>query len=543
MITFHSLRSVIRILLSFIDRALKKGYEINAINKTILFDVMSSRHVAEMTAISHQTINRTASKLLAVLKDQPSLQVLALSDQALFALFYPKLQNKVTYKRRPPFELILKEANKRPKKLALKTKTIYLQYREEDPETALGPSQFFTLVSQELRQHKIEHIFEYTPGEIAAADYAGAKLKYYPDSPKTVEYLYVFVCVMAYSNKIFAFATKRHTAKDWINGLIAAFKYFGGCPFTLHVDNGEVVKKPGLIAELNEYAECFANHYKIIVDTSRVGRSQDNAKAEKGVQHVTYRIIAAMRRLHFTSIEEVNDYLAKEVEKLNNEPMQRIKRSRNELFDEHEKPVLKDLPKHDYRPFDHRFTANVAANATITYKGNRYSLPYTMRNQRQVIVEITDNTLVVIDNHKIVASHTLCESTGQNVLDAAHQSPQQNAQMNKNKQNFLSWAKEIDQSVVPLVEFQYKKVNSDNSAPAGKACLKLQKLYKKFGAVPFILACRYAQRTSPEGESMSAKEFEMVLETAIYAEDQESVLPQLVVEHKNIRGADYYAKN
>ena len=42
---------------------------------------------------------------------------------------------------------------------------------------------------------------------------------------------------------------------------------------------------------------------------------------------------------------------------------------------------------------------------------------------------------------------------------------------------------------------------------------------------------------------MSAKEFEMVLETAIYAEDQESVLPQLVVEHKNIRGADYYAKN
>jgi hypothetical protein len=138
-----------------------------------------------MTAISHQTINRTASKLLAVLREQPSLQVLSLSDQALFALFYPKLQNKVTYKRRPPFELILKEANKRPKKLALKTKTIYLQYREEDPATALGPSQFFALVSQELRQHKIEHIFEYTPGEIAAADYAGAKLKYYPDSPKT----------------------------------------------------------------------------------------------------------------------------------------------------------------------------------------------------------------------------------------------------------------------------------------------------------------------------------------------------------------------
>ena len=68
-----------------------------------------------------------------------------------------------------------------------------------------------------------------------------------------------------------------------------------------------------------------------------------------------------MRRMHFTSIEEVNAHLAQEVEKLNNEPIQRIKLSRNQLFDMHEKGELKSLPEYPYRPFDERFTINASA--------------------------------------------------------------------------------------------------------------------------------------------------------------------------------------
>jgi hypothetical protein len=538
MITYSSLRKIIRILIGFIDRALNAGYELHYINKAILFDSVSSRNVAQMTASSHQTINRMATKLLTLFKTSPDIKFLELSDAELLALFYPKLKNKVSYKRRPPFEMILKEATKRPKKLALKIKTIYLMYREEDPSTALGISQFYTLIKQEIAKSKIEYIFTYTPGEVLAADYAGVQLIYYPNSPKQPEYLSVFVCVLGYSNKMFAIATKRHTTKQWVNSIVAGLDSLGGCPFTIHVDNGEMVKKAGLIAELNEQAECMAAHYNVIVDTSRVAMSQDNPKAEKTVQFITYRILVPMRRLHFTSIEEVNAHLSAEVEKLNNEPMQRIKLSRNQLFNMHEKSTLKALPQHPYRPFDERFPLKVSANATITYKGNRYSVPYTIRHHK-VIVEITEDELTVFNNYKVVATHQIAQGVNNDSILDAHKSPQHLVQGNKNKSNFIEWAQGIDESAAHLIERQYKNVNSDNSNPAGKACIMIQKQLKRFNEPDFILACQYAD----EHQITSAQEFKMVMETEIYRDiDNNKPFVPLLLANKNVRGAQYYGE-
>ena len=134
---------------------------------------------------------------------------------------------------------------------------------------------------QEIKQSKLEYLFEYEPGEVLCADYAGIKLIYYPESPQKPELLDVFVAVWGYSNRMFAVASKRHTTNDWVRGFAKAFTHFDVCPCVVQFDNGEMVKKSGLVATLTEQAQCMAWHYDLMVDTSQIGSPRQNAKAEK----------------------------------------------------------------------------------------------------------------------------------------------------------------------------------------------------------------------------------------------------------------------
>ena len=47
----------------------------------------------------------------------------------------------------------------------------------------------------------------------------------------------VFVGVLAHSMYIFCTATARQTTDDWVDAVIAMYKFFGGCAHTIIVDN------------------------------------------------------------------------------------------------------------------------------------------------------------------------------------------------------------------------------------------------------------------------------------------------------------------
>jgi hypothetical protein len=51
-----------------------------------------------------------------------------------------------------------------------------------------------------------------------------------------------------------------------------------------------------------------------------------------------------LRNRRFFSLAELNAAISGELEKLNDRPMQGIGKSRNQLFDETDKPALKPLP-------------------------------------------------------------------------------------------------------------------------------------------------------------------------------------------------------
>jgi len=230
--------------------------------------------------------------------------------------------------------------------------------------------------------------------------------------------------------------------------------------------------------------------------------------------------------------------LLSEIEKLNDEPLQKIKVSRNALFNEHEKPASKTLPTHVYQPFDKRFTQIASAACTVTYANNQYSIPYQQRNLK-VTIEVTEDKLQVIHEYDVIATHDILSGINQKSMLDIHKSPTHLAQSHKNKTHFMDWANAIDKSVANLVERQYERVNSDNSRPAGKACIFIQKLYKRYEDDAFISACKYADRHV----ITQVQEFEMVLQTDIHSDNDETQTTLVLPKHKNIRGAQYYGSN
>ena len=77
---------------------------------------------------------------------------------------------------------------------------------------------------------------------------------------------------------------------------------------------------------------AVARHYGTCVIPARPHKPRDKAKVEVGVQIAQRWIIAALRDRTFYSIAEINRAIRELLEKLNNRPMRKLKRSRTLTF-------------------------------------------------------------------------------------------------------------------------------------------------------------------------------------------------------------------
>ncbi len=85
-------------------------------------------------------------------------------------------------------------------------------------------------------------------------------------------------------------------------------------------------------------------HYDTVILPARPDKPKDKPKVENGVLNAQRRILAPLRNKTFFSIEELNAQVSKELKEHNNRPMQKLLKSRAELFQE-EKGYLKPLPE------------------------------------------------------------------------------------------------------------------------------------------------------------------------------------------------------
>tara|TARA_Y100000034_G_scaffold136659_1_gene214720 strand:+ start:2374 stop:3912 length:1539 start_codon:yes stop_codon:yes gene_type:complete len=487
------------------------------------------RQIERMTNVSHQSVANIKKRFEGSslkLKD-----VEKMNDDELTAALYPKETSRKSSKVLPDLKAILVECLKKHKT----RKTImlmYLEYKAKFGKQGYEKSQFYQLVSDYAKANNVVMRQVYLPGEIMFIDYAGLTVSYKMGKEEVT--LYVFVACLGYSRRMFTFATLDMTSVSWCEGIVAAMNYFGGVPEVIQFDNAKaVVTTPGQLAKFNKNVFELANHHNCVCDTSRVSTPTDNGHAETSVKYTSQHIIVPMKRdLNFFSKDEVNAFLAVEVEKLNTKKMQKLNVSRNELFYSDEKQRLRPLPSVPYEPTVYRTEIFTPSNYLVRYKGNEYSVPFDLVHKR-IEIKVKGNMLYILHQNQVRTVHQILDGKNNIVRLDEHLKPSHRAELAKSKENYLEWASEIGEATSLVVELQYKNLTNPKSRVGGKYCSRLQKLCKKYGEDVFEQACSYAYTHNMS----SASDIELILKAKPFVIEKAAAS----VSHGNVRGADYFA--
>jgi transposase len=124
-------------------------------------------------------------------------------------------------------------------------------------------------------------------GQEAQIDFAEMGRVHDPDSDRTRR-LWVLIITLSFSRHMFVWPTFSQTTAAIIEGLEAAWRFFGAMPRTLVPDNPTtmIVGTDPTCPRLNEVFGEYVQARGIFVDPARVARPRDKARVERQVQHV-----------------------------------------------------------------------------------------------------------------------------------------------------------------------------------------------------------------------------------------------------------------
>ena len=233
---------------------------------------------------------------------------------------------------------------------------------------------------------------EFPPGEEAQVDYGtGAKTLYHTGKYRKPR---LFVMTLKYSRRSFRKVVWKSSQETWAKLHEEAFRYFGGCPQYVVLDNlKEGVIKPDIYEpELNPVYESVLKHYDVMADPARVRDPDRKGTVESAVKHTQD---TALKGREFETIERQNKWLMHWEEKWAAPHIHgRAKRQVEEMFQE-EKPYLKKLPLISFNYFKQE-TRTVWDDGTIQVNNCYYSaLP--ARLHQQVVVRIFDREIEIIN--------------------------------------------------------------------------------------------------------------------------------------------------
>lgn len=193
---------------------------------------------------------------------------------------------------------------------------------------------------------------ECEPGEQAQADFGcGAPILVPADpndpdaQPRRRRRTHVFRIVLSHSRKGYSEAVFRQTTDDVIACLENAFRYFGGVPRTLVIDNlkAAVTKADWFDPELNPKIEAFCRHYGTVMLPTRPRMPRHKGKIERGIDYVQENGLKG--RGPFKSLEDQNRHLREWEQTVADTRIHGTTRQQiAAVFEQIEKPALLPLP-------------------------------------------------------------------------------------------------------------------------------------------------------------------------------------------------------
>jgi len=453
-----------------------------------------------------------------------------LSDEELERQLFPSAIKIYGKRNCPNWALIHKELRKK----GVTRNLLWTEYKEETPDH-YHYSRFCDLYREWTKNLTPSMRITHKAGEKLFVDYAGLTMLYRDPSSGEEKKAYIFVATWGASNYSYAEAHPCQTLTSWVGGHIRAFEYFGGVPELLVPDNTKTAVRSACYYEpdLNPTYLELARYYGTAVLPTRVRHPKDKAKVEKGVQVVEYWLIAPLRKRQFFSIAEINEALKERLEDLNTRPMQHLERSRQEMFEELDKPVFRPLPKTAFEVAEWK-RAKVNIDYHVEFKRHYYSVPYTLI-KKHVDVRATDQVVEVFYNSCRSSSHKRDDTPGRHSTHPEHMPESHRHYAEYNPERFINWAKRIGDLTEQLVNGIFS--SRPHPEHGYRSCLGLMRLESRYGKERLEAASKRALFFG----LYSYRGVRNILEAGLDKVSLEESTGVVSKAHTNIRGTDYYS--
>lgn len=500
---------------------------------------LSERDIALSCNISKGTVNNYLSRAKQADLSWPLPK--DLDDDALEKKLFKRIKRSKDQKPEIDWADVHKEKQRKGVTLLL----LWHEYKAQNPEGYEYSS--FTVHYRRWKQSQnLSMRQEHKAGEKCFVDYAGMTLDITDPTTGELKEAQVFVAVLGASNYSYVEATWSQQTLDWLASHQRSLEFFGGVPEIIVPDNLKtgITKASYYEPELNPaYAE-FAAHYGLAVIPARVRKPKDKAKVEVGVQIVERQLLAPLRKHKFFSLAEANEKLWQYLKTLNEKPFQKQLGSRQQLFEDLDKPALRPLPSQSYDLASWK-KARVNIDYHIEIEGHYYSVPYHYARE-QVDVRLGQNSIEIFSKHQRIASHRRISavlkqrrrhSTIKEHMPKAHQ-----RHSDWSPQRLINWAQKTGASTAQVVEHI---LNAQPHPEMGyRSCLGIMRLGKSYSPERLEAACKRACHL----QSYSYKSIQSILkhnldQKALPQQETKSEQNSDKQSHQNLRGAEYYRKD
>jgi transposase len=280
----------------------------------------------------------------------------------------------------------------------------------------------YAQVQRYLRKHRRRHKetfipLGHLPGQRLEADFGHIHVDF-PEGRRLVPFL---VAAWAYSNAPFVLALPFERTEAILEGMIAAFEFFGAVPKEVWWDNPKTVATLILLGRERQshprYA-ALASHYAFEAHFCMPARGNEKLDAEGTVKAVQKRFATPVPRV--ADLDELNRFFRRLCE----DERERVVHSlfgpftiKDRLAEE--LAATTPLPAHRFDPCVIRPAVVVDKYQTIAFDGNRYSVPRAFAFEMVAVHGYVDR--VVITAHgQTVATHTRCLRKHEMILDPIH---------------------------------------------------------------------------------------------------------------------------
>lgn len=193
----------------------------------------------------------------------------------------------------------------------------------------------------------------------------------------TTVILHAFVMTLTFSRAFAVVWTRDKSEASWIACHNKAFRFLGGIPAAVRPDNVKtaISQGQGSRGRIHPTYLAYARDVGFVVSASRAGMPTDKGKVEAKVRLV--RRLLESQDLNSATVDELQGL----TESLITKKMQRLRcpATGNTVLEslEQERVALRPLPSVLPHLFDVAVTRRVRRDATISFEGHTYSVPFS----------------------------------------------------------------------------------------------------------------------------------------------------------------------